>query len=145
MFLGDYQHTLDAKGRVSLPAKFRNEMTGKLVIAKGLDDCLYVYPAEEYHAFVEELTSREDFDPRVRKVRRFFTTGAVETEFDSAGRISLPANLREYAGLSKDVAVTGNGTRIEIWDAAAWTAYQEGEDQGSIEDLARELADSGLL
>ena len=100
MFLGDYQHTLDAKGRVSLPAKFRGEMTGKLVIAKGLDECLYVYPAEEYNAFVEELVSREDFDPRIRKVRRFFTTGAVETEFDSAGRVSLPGNLREYARLT---------------------------------------------
>ncbi len=145
MFLGDYQHTLDAKGRVSLPAKFRTEMTGKLVIAKGLDDCLYVYPADEYHAFVEELTSREDFDPRVRKVRRFFTTGAVEAEFDSAGRIMLPGNLREYAGLQRDVAVTGNGNRIEIWDSEAWATYQLGEDEDSIEDLARELADSGLL
>jgi MraZ protein len=145
MFLGDYQHTLDAKGRVSLPAKFRGEMTGKLVIAKGLDECLYVYPADEYNAFVEELVSREDFDPRIRKVRRFFTTGAVETEFDSAGRVSLPMNLREYARLTKDVAVTGNGNRIEIWDAGAWSAYQTGEDEGSIEDLARELADSGLL
>jgi MraZ protein len=145
MFLGDYQHTLDAKGRVSLPAKFRTEMTGKLVIAKGLDDCLYVYPADAYNTFVEELVSREDFDPRIRKVRRFFTTGAVETEFDSAGRIMLPVNLREYAGLSREVAVTGNGNRIEIWDSEAWAAYQGGEDEGSIEDLARELADAGLL
>jgi MraZ protein len=104
-----------------------------------------VYPAEEYNAFVDELVSREDFDPRIRKVRRFFTTGAVETEFDSAGRVSLPGNLREYARLTKDVAVTGNGNRIEIWDAGAWSAYQTGEDEGTIEDLARELADSGLL
>jgi len=79
----------------------------------------------------------------VRKVRRFFTTGAVETELDSAGRVSVPANLREYAHLSKDVAVTGNGNRIEIWDAASWTGY--GEDGESIEDLAKELADAGLL
>ncbi len=143
MFLGDHQHTLDAKGRVSLPAKFRAQMTGKLVVAKGLDNCLYVYPAEEYNRFVADLVSREDFEPRVRKVRRFFTTGAVETELDSAGRVSLPANLREYAGLSKDVAVTGNGNRIEIWDAVAWNSY--GEDGDSIEDLAKELADAGLL
>ena len=145
MFLGDYQHTLDAKGRVSLPAKFRAEMTGKIVIAKGLDECLYVYPADEYNAFIAELVSREDFDPRVRRVRRFFTTGAVETEFDSAGRVGLPAYLREYAGLAKDVSVMGNGNRIEIWDAEAWSSYQTGEDEGTIEDLARELADSGLL
>jgi MraZ protein len=144
MFLGDYQHTLDAKGRVSLPAKFRAEMTGKLVIAKGLDDCLYVYPADEYTRFVEDLLANEDFDPRVRRVRRFFVAGAVEAELDSAGRIGLPAVLRDYAGLKKDVAVTGNGNRIEIWDAEAWSAYNR-EAEAGIDDLAKELADAGLL
>jgi MraZ protein len=144
MFLGDYQHTLDAKGRVSLPAKFRAEMTGKLVIAKGFEDCLYVYPADEYNRFVEGLLKKEDFDPRIRRLRRFFATGAQEAEIDSAGRVSLPAVLRDYAGLKKDIAVTGNGTRIEIWDAEAWNAYN-GEDEGSIEDLAKELAADGLL
>lgn len=144
MFLGDYQHTLDAKGRVSLPAKFRADLTGKLVIAKGFEDCLYVYSADEYNRFVEELLATEDFDPRMRRIRRFFTSGAVEAELDSAGRISLPPVLREYAGLKKDIAVTGNGNRIEIWDADAWSTYN-GEDEGSIEDLAKELADAGLL
>ena len=144
MFLGDHQHTLDAKGRVSLPAKFRAEMTGKLVIAKGFEDCLYVYSADEYNRFVEELLATEDFDPRMRRIRRFFTSGAVEAELDSAGRISLPPVLREYAGLKKDIAVTGNGNRIEIWDSVAWAAYN-GEDEGSIEDLAKELAAAGLL
>jgi MraZ protein len=144
MFLGDYQHTLDAKGRVSLPAKFRAEMTGKLVIAKGLDSCLYVYPADDYTTFVKDLLEKEDFDPRIRKVRRFFTTGAVEAELDSAGRISLPANLREYAKLAKDVAVTGNGNRMEIWAAESWNAYN-GEADDNIGDLTKELADAGLL
>lgn len=143
MFLGDYQHTLDAKGRVSLPAKFRADMTGKLVVVNGLDRCLYVYPAEEYAEFVRDLVSQEDFEPRVRKVRRFFTAGAVEVELDSAGRVSLPPKLREYAGLGKDVSITGNGNRIEIWNADAWDAY--GEAGESIEDLAKELADAGLL
>jgi MraZ protein len=145
MFLGDYQHTLDAKGRVSLPTKFRAEMTGKLVVAKGFEDCLYVYSADEYGRFVEELLSTEDFDPRMRRIRRFFTSGAVEAELDSAGRISLPPVLREYAGLKKDVAVTGNGNRIEIWDAERWAAYNGDEEDGSIEDLAKELAADGLL
>lgn len=144
MFLGDYQHTLDAKGRVSLPAKFRADMTGKLVIAKGFEDCLYVYSADEYNRFVEELLTTEDFDPRMRRIRRFFTSGAVEAELDSAGRISLPQVLRDYAGLKKDIAVTGNGNRIELWDADAWATYN-GEDEGSIEDLAKELAAAGLL
>lgn len=143
MFLGDYQHTLDAKGRVSLPAKFRADMTGKLVVVNGLDRCLYVYPADEYAEFVRDLVSQEDFEPRVRKVRRFFTAGAVEVELDSAGRVSLPPKLREYAGLGRDVSITGNGNRIEIWNADAWNAY--GEAGESIEDLAKELADAGLL
>ena len=143
MFLGDHQHTLDAKGRVSLPAKFRAQMTGKIVVAQGFDRCLYVYPADEYTRFIADLIAREDFKPTMRKVRRFFTAGAVETELDSAGRVSLPAKLREYAGLSKEVAVTGNGNRIELWDSEAWDAYtQEGEN---IEVLAEELAESGLL
>lgn len=144
MFLGDYQHTLDAKGRVSLPAKFRSEMTGGLVVTKGLDDCLYVYSAEEYRRFVDSLTSGNDFDPRKRRLRRFFVAGAQPVELDSAGRISLTPVLREFAGLTKDVAVTGNGNRIEIWDAEAWATYNN-EAEGSIEDLAEELAAAGLL
>jgi MraZ protein len=144
MFLGDYQHTLDAKGRVSLPAKFRAELTGSLVVSKGLDDCLYVYSAEEYQRFVKTLTEGNDFDPRTRRLRRFFVAGAQDVELDSAGRISLSPVLREYAGLKKEIAVTGNGTRIEIWDAEAWATYN-GEVEGSIEDLAEELAAAGLL
>jgi len=143
MFLGDHRHTLDAKGRVSLPWRFRAEMTGKLVVAKGLDKCLYVYPAAEYGRFVEELVAKEDFEPRLRKVRRFFTTGALEVELDSAGRIGLPVNLRAYAGLSKDVAIAGNGSRIEIWDSATWDEYSEAGE--NIEDLAKELSEAGML
>jgi len=144
VFLGDYQHTLDAKGRVSLPAKFRDAMTGKLVIAKGFEDCLYVYPADEYAKFVDRLMERDDFDPRFRKVRRFFTTGAVETGLDAAGRVNIPPHLREYAGLSKDVSVTGNGNRIEIWDAGTWSEYSRGAGD-QVEEFAKELADLGLL
>jgi MraZ protein len=144
MFLGDYQHTLDAKGRVSLPAKFRDQMTGSLVVAKGFEDCLYVYPADAYQEFVESLTSKNDFDPSLRKVRRFFTSGAFETGLDKAGRVGLPQHLREYAGLEKDIAVTGNGNRIEIWDAKRWADYSGETDEG-IEDFAKELRDAGLL
>jgi MraZ protein len=144
MFLGDYQHTLDAKGRVSLPAKFRGELTGKLVIAKGFDKCLFVYSNDEYLKFVAKLLGGDDMDPRVRKMRRVFTAGAVDVELDSAGRISLPASLREYAGLTKDVAVTGNGNRIELWDAEVWSTYNSEAEDG-MEALAQELADAGLL
>jgi MraZ protein len=144
MFLGDYQHTLDAKGRVSLPAKFRAEMTGKLIIAKGFEGCLAVYSVDEYDRFVGTLMAKQDFDPEVRKLRRKLTAGAQDVELDSAGRISLPPLLREYAGLKKDVAITGNGNRIEIWDSERWAEYN-GDEEGSIEGLASKLADAGLL
>ncbi len=144
MFLGDHQHTLDAKGRVSLPAKFRAEMTGKIVVAKGLENCLYVYPAEDYKRFTDSLLAGSDFDPRKRQVRRFFMAGADEVELDSAGRVSLKPGLREWAGLTKDVTVAGNGDRIEIWDAEKWAAYN-GETATDIESLTQELANAGLL
>lgn len=144
MFLGEHQHTLDAKGRVSLPARFRLQMTGKVVVAKGLDKNLYVYEAAEYEKFVEELAERNEFNANVRKIRAHFTIGAWETDLDSAGRVSIPQNLREFAGLGKDVVVAGNGTRVEIWDAVAWQRYSA-EAAESIDDIAQELADAGLL
>lgn len=143
MFLGEYQHTLDAKGRVSLPAKFRLQMTGKVVVAKGIDKNLYVYEADEYEKFVNELTSRNEFNAKMRQLRAFFTGGASETDLDSAGRISIPSTLRDHAGLGKDVSVVGNGTRIEIWDTAAWQRYNAAAAE-SIDDIAQELADAGL-
>jgi MraZ protein len=144
LFLGDFQHTLDAKGRVSLPARFRNELAGKLVVAKGLEGCLYVYPAEAYNQFLGRLMAGNDFDAEARRVRRFFTSGAVETELDSAGRVMLPPVLREYAKLARDVSITGNGDRIEIWDAQAWAAYN-GATTENIEDAAEGLAAKGIL
>jgi MraZ protein len=143
MFLGEYQHTLDKKGRVSLPAKFRAETTGRLVISKGFDDCLWVFPADSYTLFLDRLVAEDDFRGNARKVRRHFMAGAVETELDSAGRITLPQVLRDHAGLEKDVAITGNGDRIEIWDSEKWAEYSA-QTADSIEDFAEELADASL-
>lgn len=143
MFLGDHQHTLDAKGRVSLPSKFRTRMTGSVVISKGLDSCLYITTPEEFERSNAELLAKEDYDPRIRRLRRIVMGGATEVDIDSAGRVSIPAKLRAYAGLDRDVIVTGNGNRIEVWDADEWAGYSEvGE---SMEDLAKELAEAGLL
>jgi MraZ protein len=143
VFLGEYQHTLDKKGRVSLPAKFRAETTGSLVISKGFDDCLWVFPAESFTGFLDRVVQEDDFRGNARKVRRHFMAGSVETELDSAGRITLPQVLRDYASLDKDVAITGSGDRIEIWDSRAWEAYSD-ETATNIEDFAEELADAGL-
>ncbi len=143
MFLGEYQHTLDAKCRLSLPARFRQGMTGKLIIAKGFEDCLYVFPAEAYADFLDSLLQGDDFEPRFRKLRRFFTTGAIEAELDSAGRIGVPQVLRDYGGLEKDVTIVGNGDRIEVWDSGRWVAYTDA--MSTIEEDAKELAQQGLL
>lgn len=143
MFLGEYQHTLDAKGRVSLPAKFRTQMTGKVVVAKGLDKNLYVYQADEYERFVDELAERNEFNAKVRQLRTFFTGGADETDLDSAGRVRITPELRRHASLDKDVTVIGNGNKIEIWDTAAWQQYNAAAAE-SIDDIAQELADAGL-
>jgi MraZ protein len=144
MFLGEYQHTLDAKGRLSLPVKFRNQLAGSYVVVKGIEKCLYVFSPTGYEAFLGQLTERGDFGKDIRDVRRFFTAGAKEDELDSAGRISIPAGQREYAKLERDVAVIGNGDRVEIWDAAAWAAYNN-EAEGRIEEVTSKLAELGIL
>jgi MraZ protein len=144
MFLGEFQHTLDAKGRVSLPRKFRDETGSKLVVSKGLENCLYVYPADGYREFLDNLMSASAFDRNGRAVRRFFTAGATEVDVDSAGRIALTPVLREFGHLSKDVVVAGVGDHIEIWDAEAWNAYGDA-NATTIEDAAEELARNGIL
>lgn len=143
VFLGEYQHTLDAKGRVSLPRKFRDETGSKLVVSKGLENCLSVYPADGYRAFLEGLLASSTFDRNSRAARRFFIAGASEVEVDSAGRVALTPVLREFAGLKKDVIVAGVGDHIEIWDAAAWASYEE-DNAATIEDAAEALSRSGL-
>lgn len=144
VFLGEYQHTLDAKGRVSLPRKFRDGIGSRLVVSKGLENCLYVYPAEGYRAFLETLLAASDFDRNSRAVRRFFTAGASEVDIDGAGRVALAPVLREFAGLKKDVVVAGVADHLEIWDAEAWTAYEDA-NAPTIEDAAEELSRSGIL
>jgi MraZ protein len=144
MFLGEYQHTLDAKGRVSLPRKFRDATGGRLVVSKGFEKSLVVYTVEGFEDFLAQMVAAGDMIGNVRVVRRHFTVGADEVEVDSAGRISLPATLRTFAGLNKDVVIAGVGDHIEIWDAAAWAAYED-EHAKTIEDAAEELARQGIL
>jgi MraZ protein len=144
MFLGEYQHTLDAKGRVSLPRKFRDATGGRLVVSKGFEKSLAVYPVDVYERFLDGLVSGGDLTRDMRAVRRHFTAGADEVEVDGAGRISLTQGLRTFAGLGKDVVVAGVGDHIEIWDAKAWNAYEQ-DHAATIEDAAEELARQGIL
>lgn len=144
MFLGEYRHTLDAKGRVSLPRKFRSETGDRVVVSKGLDGCLFVSTEDGYAELLASVMASGTFDRNGRKVRRHFTGGANPVDIDAAGRVGLTPALREWAGLKKDVVVIGAGDRIEIWDAVAWDAYVD-ESAESIEDAAEELARQGIL
>lgn len=139
MFLGEYQHTLDPKGRVSLPARFRVELGEKIVISRGFEGCLYIHPASDYREFLSDVLDGSDFDPKVAKVRRFFATRAFESEVDKSGRVHLLPAYREYAGLEGKVVVAGNVDRIELWDTERWAEVCE-EIDAQAQGLAAEIA-----
>ena len=117
MFLGEHQHSLDAKGRVILPARFRDQLEGGAVMAKALDGCLAVYPLEEFARVAQKLREARERGARERQAARTFFTGAVEIAPDRQGRVAIPQHLRDYAGLDRDAIVAGVFDHIEIWDA----------------------------
>ena len=117
MFLGEHQHSLDAKGRVILPARFRDQLEGGAVMARALDGCLSVYPRDEFERVAAKLTAARERGPRERQAARSVFTGAVDFTPDKQGRVAIPTHLREYAGLDREVVVAGGYDHIEIWDA----------------------------
>lgn len=119
-FVGEYQHTLDDKGRVALPARFRELLGPRFMLVRGLDECLFIYPLDEWERLVERLKSVPISQSDFRAFARYFLAGAVEVEPDKQGRFVLPSHLREYAGLTKEVSILGVGNRLEIWDRAKW-------------------------
>lgn len=143
MFYGEYQHSVDAKGRVIVPAKFRDGLGEKFIVTKGLDNCLFAYSPEEWSNLETKLKSLPFTDKDVRAFVRFFFAGATECEVDKQGRILLPQNLREYAGLEKDVYVIGVSTRVEIWDKAKWENYS-GDENMSPDNIAEKMAMLGI-
>ena len=116
MFLGEYQHSLDAKNRVILPARFREQLEGGAVMARALDGCLAVYPVSEFDRVAAKLREARERGARERQAARSFFTGAVEITPDKQGRVAIPAHLREYASLEREVIVAGNFDHLEIWD-----------------------------
>ena len=125
MFLGEFQHSLDAKGRVILPAEFRDQLVGGAVIARGLDGCLSVYPHEEFETLADQMREKAKRGERERRAARSFFAGAKPIAPDRQGRVAIPQNLREFAGLERDVMVVGVDFRIEIWDTARWRVQDE--------------------
>ena len=143
MFMGEYKHNLDTKGRIIMPSKFRELLDGQFVITRGLDRCLFAYTEEEWSRIEEKLKTLPLTKKDARKFTRLFFSGAAFVEIDKQGRINIPQNLREYAGLTKDCTVIGVSSRIEIWDSAAWEGfYTESED--NFEDIAEDLIDFDL-
>lgn len=139
MFLGEYNHALDIKGRLIVPAKFRDDLGDRCVITKGLDGCLFVYPMAQWDELFAKLQALPMTKRDVRTFVRTFLAGAAEVECDKQGRIGLPQNLQAYASLEKNVMVIGVADRLEIWSEDKWNAYQE-ESDSSFEQLA-ELMD----
>ncbi|MBZ2199244.1 division/cell wall cluster transcriptional repressor MraZ [Occultella gossypii] len=138
MFLGTYEPRLDEKGRLILPAKFRDEMAPGVFITRGQDRCLYAFPRDEFERVHTELRQASSADKRTRDYMRVFLSGASEEIPDRQGRVTIPANLRKYAGLNRELAVIGTGTRIEIWDAEAWATYLEASEQ-AFADISEEV------
>jgi MraZ protein len=140
MLLGEYEHTLDEKNRLTLPAKFRAAMAGGVVLTRGLDSCVEAYPSADWTALVEErLAGLNPLSRESRVLERFYYSGAVEAQPDKQGRVMLPPPLIEHAGLGREVVVVGMRGRIEVWDRAAWHA-QIKEVMGSAEHVAERLA-----
>ena len=129
MFLGTHTPRLDDKGRLALPAKFRTELEGGLVITKGQERCLFVFPMAEFSRITELLRSAPVTQRSVRDYSRVFFASASHEVPDGQGRITVPSQLREYAGLSKDCVVIGANSRVEVWDAAAWQNYLASTEQ----------------
>ena len=147
MFRGRYEHTIDAKGRTSLPARYRDVLAAlgerRIVLTSGLDTCLVAYTTAEWAAFEEKLAKLPQFDRSVQKLRRIYVSGAVECDVDDSGRILIPPTLREHAGLTKDVVWAGSGKYAELWDKSAWQKQlQTTEDQRA--DMQSRLAELGL-
>lgn len=143
MFSGEYRHTIDAKKRLAIPAKFRIGLGKMAVITRGLDQCLFVFSQEEWKKLAEKLGNLPFSQSGARSFVRVMLSGAMEVEFDQLGRILIPDYLKQYAGLTKNVVVTGIFNRLEVWDEEKWGEYKTKAEQ-NVGDLAEKLGGLGI-
>lgn len=136
MFLGEYKHSIDNKCRLTIPAKFREDLNNKCVIAKGLDGCLTVYPMDEWALICEKIDTKPSSDLKVRRFKRLFYASASVEDLDKQGRLSIPPASMEYAGIEKDVYIVGESNTFELWSEERWAAQRAVEEEESFEDLA---------
>jgi len=143
MFIGEYQHSIDEKGRLAVPVKFRNELAQGAVVTRGLDSSLFLFPKEEWDKLATKLANLPLGQADTRAFARLMLAGAMDVELDKQGRVILPEYLRQYAGLGKSVVVAGLYTRMEIWDAAKWADYKKATE-ADAEHIAERLGDLGV-
>lgn len=139
MFRGGFAHNIDDKGRVIIPLKFRLLLGEKFIVTKGLDRCLWVFPEDEFRKLDEHLKAQPMLDAHAVRLQRFFSADAVDGTTDSQGRVALPSNLREFAGIDKEVVIVGAGNRIEIWSDARWQEVSASMTDELISESAREV------
>jgi MraZ protein len=144
MFIGEYQHSFDAKGRLIMPVKFRAQLGERCIATRGMDRSLFVYPFEEWNALEQKLRQLPLTKTEARAFARFFFSGAAECELDPQGRILIPPGLREYAGITREVAVIGVSSRIEIWDRERWLQYYAPVEE-SFDDLVSKLGEGDFF
>lgn len=143
MLLGEFQHNLDTKGRMAIPAKFRDKLTAGAIITRGIDDCLFVFANPEWEILAAKLIALPLAQANSRAFVRLMLAGATDVEVDNQGRILVPDYLRKYAGLKKEVVVAGLYNRIELWDKATWAAYKA-KTESSSEAIAEQLGELGI-
>lgn len=143
MLIGEYEHSLDAKGRLIIPAKLRTDMGEKFIITKGLDGCLFVFSQNEWSNFESKLKELPLTNKNARDFVRFFLSGATECEIDKQGRFLLVNTLREYAEITKEVIIIGVGTRLEIWNKDKWKKYNSNENI-SADTIAENMTMLGI-
>ncbi|MEK7481875.1 MAG: division/cell wall cluster transcriptional repressor MraZ [Patescibacteria group bacterium] len=143
MFIGEFTHNLDSKGRIAMPAKFRNKLTEGAIITRGLDHCLFVFSDKEWEVLAQKLIALPLVQANSRAFVRLMLAGAVDVELDKQGRILIPDYLREYAGLKKQAVIAGLYNRMEIWDSEAWKQYKAKTESAS-DEIAEKLSELGI-
>ena len=143
MFIGEYSHNLDVKGRLAIPAKFRNMLKKGAVVTRGIDNCLFLYSKVEWEKIAKKLSQLPISQAKARAFSRLMLAGAMDVDFDNQGRIMLPEYLRSFAGLDKKTIVAGLYDRLEIWDEKAWNKYKAGTEKESAQ-IAEALGELGV-
>lgn len=143
MFIGEFKHNLDEKGRVAVPAKFRKKVQGGAIVTRGLDKCLFVFDKKDWQELAEKLVKLPLSQANSRAFVRLMLSGASDVKLDSQGRILIPDYLRKYAGLKKSAQVIGVYNRMEVWDEKTWDTYKK-KTEGSSEEIAEKMADLGI-